>query len=143
MVWQDNDSYTQTVILLCFQSLTFILYIAYLAYVVCNLKKNIMIRLSVILALFALILFLRLNLDVLRIIYFDSDLRSLSITIMKILRDIFTKLLWFGIYFFILDISDIKNKIQSQSFEEYSILEKIHIKRQRRVLSTLVVLSLL
>jgi hypothetical protein len=74
-----------------------------------------MTRLRIILGLFALIFLFRLILDILRIVYFEQERHSLAINIMKICREIFTKLQWFGIYYFILEISDIKNKIQSQS----------------------------
>jgi hypothetical protein len=83
-----------------------------------------MTRLRIILGLFALIFLFRLTLDILRIIYFEQSKHTLPITIMKICREIFTKLQWFGIYYFILEISDIKNKLQSQSIEEYQRLNR-------------------
>ena len=140
---QEVDSFGQTVLILSIQSLTFTVYCAWLAYVVWKIKGNIMTRLRIILGLFALIFLFRLTLDILTIIYFEHANHTLSIIIMKICRKIFTKLLWFGIYYFILEISDIKNKLQSQSIEEYQRLSQSHKLRSRIVLTTYIVLCII
>ena len=119
VVWKENDSYLQTALILSLQCITFTVFSTCLAFVVWKLKANIMGRLSLMLAIFALIFLIRLVLDLLRIVYFDEDRHSLPITIMKICHETFTKLQWFGIYYFILEISDIKNKLQSSSVKEY------------------------
>jgi hypothetical protein len=39
---------------------------------------------------------------------------------MRLLRDIFSKMQWFGIYYFILEVYDVKNKVEAQSIAEYT-----------------------
>ena len=62
---------------------------------------------------------------------------------MKVFHDIFTKLQWFGIYYFILEVFDVKNKLQSQSIEEYHSLARTHRRRNLIVISTIVIFELI
>ncbi len=60
------------------------------------------------LVLFAMVFSVRLILDILRAVYINNGPSYvLAINIMKLLRDIFSKLEWFGIYYFILEVVDV------------------------------------
>ena len=67
----ENDSFEQTVIILSLQSVTFIFYSICFSFVMWKLKGEIMTRLKIVLILFALAFFVRMILDILRIIYFE------------------------------------------------------------------------
>jgi|LauGreDrversion4_2_1035121.scaffolds.fasta_scaffold322257_1 hypothetical protein len=62
---------------------------------------------------------------------------------MRLLRDIFSKLQWFGIYFFILEVYDVKNKMEAHSIAEYEKLNKVHSLRKLVVYSTIVLFELI
>ena len=62
---------------------------------------------------------------------------------MRLLRDIFSKLQWFGIYFFILEVYDVKNKMEAHSIAEYEKLNKVHYLRKLVVYSTIVLFELI
>jgi hypothetical protein len=54
-------------------------------------------------------------------------------------HNVFTKLQWFGIYFTILEVFDIMNKLRSPSVKKYQRLAGIHKWRKIIVISTIVI----
>lgn len=55
------------------------------------------------------------------------------------MHNVFTKLQWFGIYFTILEVFDIMNKLRSPSVQEYQRLAGIHKWSKIIVISTIVI----
>ena len=55
------------------------------------------------------------------------------------MHNVFTKLQWFGIYFTILEVFDIMNKLRSPTVQEYQRLAGIHKWRKIIVISTIVI----
>ena len=49
---------------------------------------------------------------------------------MKILHNIFSKLEWFGIYYFVLEVNDVKIKLESNSAQEYQSMSKQNLKKK-------------
>ena len=58
---------------------------------------------------------------------------------MKILHDIFSKLEWFGIYYFVLEVNDVKIKLESNSAEECQSMSKKHLKSKIIVCTALLI----
>ena len=96
-------------------------------------------RFIIMVALFALVFFVRLTLDILAIIYFEEKTSSVAIDLTNILHDIFTKLLWFGIYYTILEVFNVMNTLRSQSPEECQKLAQTHSWRKLIVISTIAI----
>ena len=63
-----DESHFQKLILLCIQSFSFMVYTVSLIYVLVKVKKHIMTRFALMLALFALVFSVRLTVDIFRVV---------------------------------------------------------------------------
>lgn len=103
-----DDTFAQTILVLSLQSFSFIVYMICLAFVIWKIQGHIMGKIIIMLVLFALVFSVRVTLDILRTVYIESGPAYVVATkIMRLLRDIFTKLQWFGIYYFVLEVFDV------------------------------------
>jgi hypothetical protein len=102
-------------------------------------------RFIIMVALFALVFLVRLILDILNILYFEeySNNEYVSINLLRVFHDIFTKLQWFGIYYSILEVFDIMNTLRSQSVAEYQGLALRHSRRKKIVISIIVIFEMI